>query len=553
MCGIIGYKGVDDGRNTVLRGLKRLEYRGYDSWGIAGISEKLWSYKQTGSVNLTQIGTPSNILIGHTRWATHGGVCEKNAHPHVSNDQSVAIVHNGIIDNYEKLKSDLTSYTFVSETDSEIIANLIQKYLPEGFPFALHKTLTLLEGTYAIAAIHDNSLGFGRNSSPLLLGIADTAVYVASDPAPFPKHVRGIIYLDEGEWGYVDRELHIFSKDGTPIIKQAHPFHHEHCDANKNGYMHYMHKEIYEQPQTLNRAQEQPYLERAKELIDQSDEVFLIGCGTSYHACMAASAFLSKHTRATPVLASEYHYILPYVSDKHVAIIVSQSGETADSIELAKELKKRHCKILGIINAPGSTLWRMADIVLPMNCGIEIGVASTKAYTAALTILAALAGQKLSLGALCAHYLPAWHTHAKQLAKQMKRDVFLIGKQEAYAYALEGALKIKEIAYLRAEGLAGGELKHGTLALIEQATPIFAISTLQTRQELLNNAHEIKARGGRIIGIDSSNNRIYDEYIECTDPILSIVPLQLLALELAILHGYDPDKPRNLAKSVTVK
>lgn len=534
-----------------MRGLKNLEYRGYDSWGIAGSNNTLWCHKQTGSVRLEHCGEASTLLIGHTRWATHGNVTQKNAHPHLSNDGRIAVVHNGMIDNFLPLKQDLTKkeYTFASETDSEIIPNLLQEHIHEGFPRSMQTLLNMIQGTYAIAAIYNNTLGFARNSSPLLLGIADTAVYVASDPAPFPKDVRSVIYLDEGEWGYVDRELHIFAKDGNPVAKQAHPFHHNRTTISKDGHAHYMHKEIYEQPQTLIRAQEQPYLERAKTLIQDAHEIFLIGCGTSHNACIAASTYFARAgIRATPILASEYHHMRPFFK-KHAAIIVSQSGETADVIEVAKTLD---CTI-GIINAPGSTLWRMSDIVLPMNSGTEIGVASTKAYTAALTILAALAGQTKQLGEICAHYLPAWHEHAKHLTYQMKRDTFIIGRQEAYAYALEGALKIKEIAYLRAEGLAGGELKHGTLALIEQGTPVFAISTPETRQELINNAREIKARGGKIIGIDAQDDDCYDEYIECPDPMLSVVPLQLLAYELAVMHGHDPDKPRNLAKSVTVK
>lgn len=538
MCGIIAYKGKEDGRQKVLDGLKKLEYRGYDSWGISGYNQGIWTYKKTGSVKTEIVGMRSNTLIAHTRWATHGRASEKNAHPHLSNNGKIAIVHNGIIENHSEVKEELMrrGYIFKSETDTEAIANLIESK-KKGFLEAFKESINELKGSYAIAAMSEGKIAFARKDSPLLIGIEGEDIMIASDSTPLKGEM---IVLEDGEWGVIDTRLQIFDEQGE-VKKERTTIFQEENGTEKGDHEHYMIKEIYEQPEVIERAARTD-TEKIR------DEVFIIGCGTSYHAALAGTHYLAKKgVRATAVLASEYKKELPHIKN---AIAISQSGETADLIEAVRALRKQDCKITGILNTKESTLARMSDKVYHMNAGKEIGVASTKAYTATLTILARLAG--LASSRLDKDRITQWHEQAKRLTSIIDKDIFLIGRKEAYAYALEGALKIKEISYLRAEGMPAGELKHGTLALIEDGTPVIAIATQETRQELLNNIAEIKSRGGKIIGIDSEKHESYDEYIECKEQH-SAIPLQLLAYELALKKGNDPDKPRNLAKSVTVK
>ncbi len=566
MCGIIAYAGEKDGREIVLKGLKKLDYRGYDSWGIAGISEeKIWLHKTTGTVNTDLVGGPSNITIGHTRWATTGKVNKANAHPQLSNDNKIALVHNGIIDNYLKIKDNLTrkGYEFSSETDTETIPNLIQSHMEgkkEGFIEAFRETLKELQGSYAIAAINNNTLAFARQDSPLVIGVGEKEIYIASDTSPFLDKTNKVIFLDEGDWGYYkDGELAIFdSKDNKKEIKTEEiKWQQEDEHTKKQDFPHYMLKEIYEQPNTILKSAEQPNLEEAKQAIKESSEIFLTGSGTSYNACLAASSFFSKQgKRATPILASEHQDIEHFFDNTKTMIIVSQSGETADLIEVVDKAKAKDVRIIGIINVPGSTLWRKSDIVLGMNAGQEIGVASTKAYTATLIIFSKLTGKQTNeqeLSNYLTQKIKPWHSQVKELIKKINKDLFIIGRGEAVSYAKETALKVKEVSYIRAEGMAGGELKHGTLALIEENTPVIAITTPKTRQDLVNNALEIRSRGGYIIGIDKEKQECYDYFIPCKYPILSVIPGQLLAYELSISKGYNPDKPRNLAKSVTVK
>ncbi|MBW3018728.1 glutamine--fructose-6-phosphate transaminase (isomerizing) [Candidatus Woesearchaeota archaeon] len=544
MCGIIAYKGKEDGRKVVLQGLKKLEYRGYDSWGIAGDDGKIWVHKKTGTVQQEEYGKPSTTVIGHTRWATHGGVTDENAHPHLSSHGRVAVVHNGILDNYKELRKEL-GIEFKSETDTEVIPNLIEKNLDKGFYAAFRAALGRIKGTYAIAAMCEGKIAFARKNSPLIIGMGKDKCIIASDTAPF-NGVDQVVYLEDGENGYFDDRLHLFDENGREIHKQVQEFNAEERKVDKEGYPYFMLKEIYEQPETIIKAREQPHISKAREIL-QAREVYLIACGTSYAACIAGEHYLSSiGVKATAVLASEYHAKKPFFEGA-AAIIVSQSGETADLIEVVRQFPG---KKIGIINVPDSTLWRMSDIVLPMNSGVEVAVASTKAYTSTLSILSELA-EKQKIGTGC---LQKWDEQIKRIVDKFdSRDLFIIGRQEAFAYALESAIKIKEISYTRAEALPGGELKHHTLALIERGTPTVVIATPETRQEIINNGIEIKARGGKIIGIDSEPHDSYDEFVECPDPRLAVIPMQLFAYHLAVKKGYDPDKPRNLAKSVTVK
>ncbi len=565
MCGIIAFVGKEDGRKFVLEGLKKLDYRGYDSWGIAGVNnDELWHYKTTGLVKTELIGKESHIIIGHTRWCTHGKVTKENAHPHVSNDEKIAAVHNGIIDNYLELKEMLEKegYKFYSDTDTEVIPNLISYYTnknPEkNFIEGFKQTIKQLKGSFAIAALHEKTLAFARVNSPLLIGVAEGEIYIASDAAPFLEKTNKAVFLNEGDWGYYEKgNMYLFDKNEKPIEAKTEEIHWQYNEQGKNGYSHFMLKEIYEQVNTIVNAAAQPNIQNAKDEIKKFSEILLVGSGTSYNACLAGASFLSKkNIKAIPVLASEYQLHVPFFDKEKIMIIVSQSGETADLIEVVNEAKNAGMKIIGIINVPGSTLWRKSDILLGMNAGQEIGVASTKAYTSTLTIFSLLAGEKIDeteLSKYTNEKIKEWHEQAKELIQKIKKDLFVIGKEEALSYAMETALKVKEISYIRAEGLAAGELKHGTLALIEEDVPVISIATKETRQDLINNALEIKSRGGFIIGIDSKTHPCYDYFISCKYPILSIIPGQLLAYELAISKGYNPDKPRNLAKSVTVK
>lgn len=566
MCGIIAYKGYKNAVEIVLESLKKLEYRGYDSWGIASFSGELDVLKNVGEIGSVAFEDvklkKSNLAVAHTRWATTGKITQNNAHPHISNDGKTAVVHNGIIDNYLEIRVNLQKkgFEFYSETDTEVISNLISYHIQQGKEFieAFKDSIKELKGTFAIAVIHENILAFARQNSPLVIGICEGEVYIASDAAPFLDKTNKAIFMNEGDWGYhKDGELYLFTRKGKPAEVKIEEIDWKQNNKTKKGFEHYMLKEIYEQPEILANAINQTSLDLVKNELKKNLEVFLTGSGTSYNACLAAAAFFAKNKiKAIPVLASEHQNYEPFFDTNKIMIIVSQSGETADLIEVVDKAKSKGVKIIGIINVPGSTLWRKADIVLEMNAGIEIGVASTKAYMATLKLFSLLADYKINKEELSKYLkkkIKEWHKSAKELLPKIEKNLFVIGREEALSYAMETALKIKEISYIRAEGLAAGELKHGTLALIEERIPIISIATPETRQDLINNALEIKARGGYIIGIDSEKHPCYDYFIECKYPILSAIPGQLLAYELSISKGYNPDKPRNLAKSVTVK
>lgn len=552
MCGIIGVKClaiVDEAQQIVFNGLKKLEYRGYDSWGIASYLGGVSITKKVGAIGDAQIKFfKCGKAIGHTRWATHGSVTEQNCHPHISNNTKIAVVHNGIIDNYETIFQELKKegYEFLSETDTEVIPNLIQKNMQyTDFVNAFKKTIEELEGSYAVLALHEDKICFAKKDSPLIIGIGSDAIQISSDINAFTK-VNKLKYLDDGDWGVINNTLKIFNSNGQEIEKEDKLF----VEEKTNGQIknkHHMLSEIYEQSRIMDIEHD---LGKAKAQIKKGC-VYFLGCGTSYHACVAGEYYFCKNgINATAVLASEYKRKLNFIDG--TVIIISQSGETADLIEAVKEVKKNDVKVIGIINNEHSTLARMSDILIPMQAGKEIAVASTKAFICAIKILHDLVNKtriKLS-----EREIKKWHEKSKTIVEKIseKRDLFLIGRNEEFSYALEGALKIKEVSYIRAEGLAGGELKHGTLALIEKDTPVFCIAG-KNRQDIINNAQEIKARGGYIIGIDTKEHKVYEDYIPCKDSMLSTIPLQLIAYELSVSKGINPDKPRNLAKSVTVK
>jgi len=589
MCGIITYKGPKNGTEVVLKGLKSLEYRGYDSWGIASINgrknqiEHIKKTGKIGSISLSQLPLEkSHICLGHTRWATHGAVTEKNAHPHLSQNKTIAVVHNGIMENFQKLHTFLQqkNFTFLSETDSEIFPNLIQYFQDQGHSFtqAVRETLLKVKGSYAICAFYNQTrevIG-ARRGSPLVLGIGKNNEYfLASDVPAFLAYTNRVIYLEDNEMVLINKKPQFKNVlSNQSLSKTTHSISWTIDQARKGKYPHFMLKEINEQKLTIKKAAEQPQplIHKATRMLKEAKGVFFVGCGTSYHACVSA-AYVFSHVakiHVNVVLASELRNYKEFLTPKTLVVALSQSGETADLLDAVKTAKAKKCRTLSIVNVMGSTLTRLCDENMMMNSGPEICVLSTKSYTSQLTILLLLAysvaGRQKEARSLIQkvsssvpEIIDKNLKNLTSLAKKLKhsRDILLIGRDLAYPTALEGALKIKEVSYIHAEGFAGAELKHGTIALIEENVPVIVLSTQKTRSLILNNAMEVKSRGAYLIGIDSEDNEIFDDFIQVPDadnanPILMIIPLQILAYAIALARGLDPDKPRNLAKSVTV-
>lgn len=587
MCGIIGFIGKEDGPEISVKGLKTLEYRGYDSWGIAfPKGNNLEIIKAVGKLEDEDVNRisllKSNICIGHTRWATHGAVTKVNAHPHVSNNNQIAVVHNGIIENFQYLRDFLQNegYKFKTETDTEIIPNLIEYYMKEqNFEEAIKSALMRLEGSYAIVAIHtkENLLIGSKNNSPLVLGIGSNEYFLASDVPAFLEHTNNVVFLEDKDFITISNNGSRMCNlnDNEIIIPEIKKIEWNLEQAKLGVFDHFMIKEINEQKFTIKRAIEHdPHLiKNITEMINNAFGVFLIGCGTSYHSCISASYLFSKIAKkhVNVILASEFRNYENFLTPKTLVIAVSQSGETADVLDAVKFAKKHHCRIISIVNVMGSTLTRISDLVVLMNAGPEICVLSTKSYTSQLTILTLLAYScadrlndgKLLIQKVCDNIDNIIYDNVeklKHLASRLKdsKSIFLIGRDLAYPSALEGALKIKEVSYIHAEGFAGGELKHGTIALIDEAVPVMIFCTEMTRDLIVSNAMEVKARGAYTIGIGSRNNEAFDYFIQVPDfgdanPITMIIPVQILAYYLALERGCDPDRPRNLAKSVTVK
>jgi len=584
MCGIIGYKGNKNATSIVIEGLKLLEYRGYDSWGIASKNHELDIIKRVGKIGDFQDKSKlkkSNIAIGHTRWATHGKVTEANAHPHTSCDRRVAVVHNGIIENFQELKKGLEkNHRFLSETDTEVIPRLIEENMKEGFEEAVKISLNRLEGRYAIVAINqdEDKIIAARKGSPLVLGIGKDEFFIASDVPAFLKHTNEVIFLEDGEIAVINKELKIFNqKTNKELKKESTKISWTLEQAQKSGYPHYMLKEIYEQRDTLKKAisQNDEDIKRIAAEINKGFGTFFIACGTAYHAALTASYVFSKITKKhiNVVLASEFPSYEHFLTEKTLVIPISQSGETADVLEAVKAAKEKKSKVIAIVNVTGSTLMRQSDVSFQLHAGPEIAVASTKAFTSQLALLTLLAyacsgkleegKEKLKTTASKVSEIlePASENKIKELARKIKNKnhIFVIGRSVNYPIALEAALKIKEVSYIHAEGFAGGELKHGTLALIEEGTPcIVFVAEDETKKEMISNAMEIKARGGYIIGVSPENNEAFDFFIKVPNssslsPIINTIPAQLLAYHLGLERGCDIDRCRNLAKSVTVK
>lgn len=600
MCGIVGYIGTANAKELLLRGLEKLEYRGYDSAGIAVRNEEeIKVFKEKGRIaELRKAASDDfdgNIGIGHTRWATHGVPNYENAHPHQSTSGRFTLVHNGVIENYEQLKNEfLSSITFKSDTDTEVIVELIEHFSNEGLTTedAFNKVLSLLHGSYALGLLDEqdaDTIYVAKNKSPLLVGIGDGFNVIASDAIAMLAVTDTYKELVDNEIVIVKRdEVIIKDQEGNVIERDSYKAEIDASDVEKGTYDHYMLKEIHEQPGVMrniiqNYQDEEGNLKIDKEIIEdvaQADRIYIVACGTSYHAGLVGKEYIEKWAGVpTEVhVASEFVYNMPLLSEKPLFIFISQSGETADSRAVLVEAKRLGHKALTITNVPGSTLSREADHTLILHAGPEIAVASTKAYTAQIAVLAILSqvvanAHNKNTGVDIIPELAKVTTaitaivddapKMEQIAKdflETTRNAFFIGRTMDYYVGLEGALKLKEISYIQAEGFAGGELKHGTIALIEEGTPIIALATQEkVNLSIRGNVKEVVARGANpcIISMEGLEHD-QDTYViphvhEMLSPLVSVITLQLISYYAALHRGCDVDKPRNLAKSVTVE
>jgi len=609
MCGIAGYIGKNRACPILIDGLRRLEYRGYDSAGFAlaedggvvilkavGRVEEL--EKQVGERDF--LGTAG---IAHTRWATHGKPSKENAHPHVDCRQEIFLVHNGIIENYKELKESLKKrgHRFSSETDSEVIAHLIEEYYGEdSLEEAVRKALLKATGTYGIAVLSQrepNKIVAARKGSPLILGVGKDEFIIASDVAAIIRYTDRVVYLNDGEMVVIGRDgYEVSNLERTRIDKRVDRIDWNVEKAEKQGFAYFMLKEIFEQPEAIKNAIRGRVLsadgnvklgglDDVRERLREINRLVIVACGTAYHAGLVGKYMLEEYAgiRADIEYGSEFRYRKPILDSKTAVLAVSQSGETADTLAAVKEAKNKGALALGIVNAVGSTIARETDAGIYNHAGPEIGVASTKAFTSQLSILALLTvflGRQREMscvtGKRILNELAEIERHIKTILKQAKEiekiarkysgfnNFLYLGRKYNYPIALEGALKIKEIAYVHAEGYPFGEMKHGSIALIDENFPSIAIVTKDSVYEkTISGVQEIKARGGKIIAIATSGDKeikkLVDDVIyipktlEMLTPMISVVPLQLLAYYFGVQKGLDVDKPRNLAKSVTVE
>ncbi|KEI83811.1 glutamine--fructose-6-phosphate transaminase (isomerizing) [Clostridium botulinum] len=608
MCGIVGYVGFRKASDVIVDGLSKLEYRGYDSAGIAvndGKEIEFQKYKGRLNVlseNLESKPMEGTIGIGHTRWATHGVPSDVNSHPHLNMDETIAVVHNGIIENYMEIKEWLASegVKFKSETDTEVIAHLVDHYYEGDLLQAVFKAIKKLRGAYALGVVcKDNpeQLVAVRKDSPLIVGIGENENFIASDVPAILKYTRDVYFLDNGEVVTLEKDkIKIYNEKEEEITKE--PFHvmWDVEAASKGGYDHFMIKEINEQPngikETLVRRLDEngkiklDDIKLTKEDLDEINKVYIVACGTAYNAGITGRYAIERFAKIAVEtdVASEFRYRNPFIDDKTLIIVVSQSGETADTLAVVREGKEKGARVLAITNVVGSSIAREADDVFYTWAGPEVAVASTKAYTTQLVALYMIAlDMGIKRGTITEEFyndiiselklIPEkvqkildQHDDIKEIAKEIKDNehAFYIGRGLDYNLSLEGSLKIKEISYMHAEAFAAGELKHGTIALIEENTPVVATMT-QTDlfEKSISNIKEVKSRGAHVIAITQEGNKEAEQvadkviYIPRTNDILqsiiAVVPHQLLAYYVAILKDRDVDKPRNLAKSVTVE
>ncbi len=608
MCGIVGYIGSRKASSLLIKGIKNLEYRGYDSAGMAIINKnRLLVKKGVGKIDEVNkksnfIEMDGNIGLAHTRWATCGGITKENAHPHTDCSGKISLVHNGIIENHDDLKKELVKngHKFKSETDTEIVAHLIEEEYKGDLKEATLKALKKLEGSYALGIIHADheELIAARNESPLVIGIGDNENFISSDVPAILEFTRKVVYLGNNEIAVLKKDnVEVFDLDGSKKQKRAEKIEWNAELAEKQGFKHFMLKEIHEQPsviaETINgRLEDSDILIRdeiglSENEIKQIKRIIIVGCGTSWHAGLVGE-FMIEELAQIPVeveYASEFRYRNPIVDKNTIVIAISQSGETADTLAALREAKKKGAKILSIVNVKGSSIARESDIVIDTRAGPEIGVASTKAFTSQLVILylitvyfgkikGLLPKEQIANRVRDLRKLPLQiqavleeeeyiKLHAKQFYK--KTNALYLGRGINFPIALEGALKLKEVSYIHAEGYPAAEMKHGPIALIDKEMPVVFIATQDNRtyKKVLNNIEEIKTRGGIIIAIETNGDeyvkKIVDHnfYVPKTSyiltPILAVIPLQILAYYIAVLRGLDPDKPRSLAKSVTVE
>ena len=610
MCGIVGYIGFNQASDFLLDGMAKLEYRGYDSAGIAiiGAENAIKIQKKVGRLaNLEAIvkadPNEGTVGIGHTRWATHGRPSDMNAHPHASEDGKFAVVHNGIIENYMPLKEELIEkgYHFKSETDTEVVAHLLEDMYDGDFVSTVRRMLARVDGAYAleiICADEPDKIICTKKENPLVIGLGKGENFVASDIPAIINYTRDTYILNDGELAIVTRDnVSVFDRKGNAIDKEVFHVSWNAEAAEKGGYEHFMLKEIHDQPKAVRDTFGTHISEDGKTVIFDElnwtaddvaafNKILIVACGTAYHAGLVTKQYIENLARI-PVsveIASEYRYSNPLTDDKTLCIVISQSGETSDTLAALKEAKRHGAKSLAITNVVGSSISREADNTVYTWAGPEISVASTKAYTTQLVaglLFAVYLGQlngKMdpALGGeiLCGvkslptliHEIFEVDEDMKAFAKHygFKSDAFFLGRAIDYAVAMEGALKLKEISYIHAEAYAGGELKHGTLALIEEGVPVIALATQEdVYDKMISNIREVKAREAVVIGIGMKGDEELSKHVDHTiyvprankfiAPILAVVPLQLLAYYAAITRGADVDKPRNLAKSVTVE
>lgn len=569
MCGIFAYVGSGDATQIVFDGLKKLEYRGYDSWGIVIKSDRdLKIEKYVGKIGASRctLGA-AHVALGHTRWATHGGVTVANSHPHLDCHGDLAVVHNGIIENYQELKAELLDlgHHFVSATDTEVFAHLVEEAQKElTLEQAVDQAFKRLKGLNTLAVLgRDGTLVACKNGSPLIVGQGTRAqLYLSSDMPSLLELTKEVAVIEDNQLVVV--------KDGvlqTPLIFNRIKLTSEAVDRGK--YQHFLLKEIHDQPAALRRlaASDQTMLSKARRILTRARAIYALGCGTAFYAMIELSYLVARfgQYQVIPISASEFPSFGPLCDRSTVVILASQSGETIDTVEALRFAKGRGATTIALVNVPGSTLTREADIVLPLLAGIERSVVSTKAFTnmvAAASLIFSAPDQVLS----AAHGIEEMLTDKfartiMDLAARLKTqsDVYLIGRGESYPIVLEGAMKLKEATYTHAEGFAGGELKHGVIALIEKGTPcIVVIADDAEKDSTISGATELKARGAWIIGIGPSREAIFDDWLpvkssQALSPLYSVIPLQLIGYYLAVAKGLDPDMPRNLAKSVTVK
>jgi glutamine---fructose-6-phosphate transaminase (isomerizing) len=613
MCGIVGYVGDRDAGEVLVKGLKRLEYRGYDSAGVAILNGVMSIQKGKGKVNNLEKLIKNNevkghIGIGHTRWATHGEPNDVNSHPHLSESGKVAVVHNGIIENYTSLKKKLMERgrSFHSQTDTEIVAQLIEEIYTTSknvtFEQAIRLTLKQIVGTYGLAIVYieePDKIYIARKGSPLLLGIGENEMFIASDASPIVEYTNKVVYLDDGEMAVVNRNSYeVKTIEDVALTKEVHELAISLDAIEKAGYPHFMLKEIFEQPKSLadclrgriNPAKGTVQLGGIEHVMDKlvnANRIVIAACGTSWHSALVGE-YLFEYLAKTPVeveYASEFRYRDPLIGEDDVLLVISQSGETADTLAALREAKKRGALVLGICNVVGSTISRETDAGVFTHAGPEIGVASTKAFTAQVVVLTMMAlelamrkgtiskkeakkyiSELANIPAKVEQILKECDETTREMARLFTYapNFLYLGRSYNFPVALEGALKLKEISYIHAEGYPAAEMKHGPIALIDEMMPVVVIAaTDHTNDKMISNIEEVKARKGRIISIMNKENSDVKDLSEfsisipstndCFSPLLTVIPLQLLSYYIAVNRGCNVDQPRNLAKSVTVE